>query len=89
MSKYPDPPDFSNVISLFDDSEFAHYLPAGDGASAIDVLENMMSNARFSTPANDDPQLSNLVKLAPRREDCRQARLLCMWAEILAEDEIA
>lgn len=89
MSKHQGTPTSGNVIYLFDDSEIAEFQPAAESVSAANVLQSIISNPRFSAPANDEPKLSNLVKLAPRRRDCRQARLLCLWAEILADDEIA
>lgn len=86
MTKYQSAPAAENVIDLFDDKEFSGPEWAGNQAS---VFDSMMANPRLSTAANDEPQSSNLVRLAPERADCRQARLLCMWVEILAENEIA
>lgn len=82
-------PTVGKVISLFEDEEFAGNHTAGDGSSPLDVLESMMANPRLSTPANDEAEVPGLVKLAPQRKDCRQAKLLCMWAEILVESERA
>ncbi len=50
------------------------------------VLDCLLGNPRFSKPANDAPDLS---QVAPRRQDCREAKLLSMWIDILAEAERA
>lgn len=71
-----------NVIGLYDDD-----LTDGHNPSNEVVLQIMSANPRFSAPANDEPELDSQDKPAPTRADCRQAKLLCMWIEILAEGE--
>lgn len=56
--------------------------------SGSDVFQECLNgNPRFSAPANDDTRFIPSSKLAPRRADCREAMLLCLWAEILLEEQ--
>lgn len=76
-----------NVINLHDEDDFATTLSGSSNKLKQSVLEVMTANPRFSTPANDESELDSPEELAPTRADCRQAKLLCMWIEILAEGE--
>lgn len=78
-----------NVINLNEADDFAAHLSGISNGSQQSVLEVITTNPRFSAPANDEPNLDNPEQLAPTRADCRQARLLCMWVDILAEGEDA
>ncbi|MDH3741604.1 MAG: hypothetical protein OER56_08405 [Hyphomicrobiales bacterium] len=83
MDKYQGAQAAENVINLYDQDDLA----GGPNASNEVVLDVMAANPRFSAPANDELQLDSPERLAPTRADCRQAQLLCMWIEILAEGE--
>lgn len=63
-----------------------HQHSSSAGSASQRIAETLLSNPRFSTPANDQP---GLPKLAPRDRNCRQAKLLSLWMEILVEDELA
>lgn len=76
-----------NVINLNEEDDFAPHLSGSSNKLQQSVLEVMTTNPRFSTPANDEPELNSLEQLAPTRADCRQAKLLCMWIDILVEGE--
>jgi len=89
MKRLQGPQAAGNIVSLFDDKELADQQLADQDASAQSALEAIMANPRFTAPANDEPQLHTAAKPAPARADCREAKLLCMWVEILAESEIA
>ena len=78
-----------NVVNLFDDNERADQQCGSLGMSSQTLTEVMTANPRFSAPANDEPEMENAEPLAPTRADCRQARLLCMWIDILADSESA
>ena len=78
-----------NVINLNDKDDYAAHLSGSSYELTNTVLDVMTANPRFSAPANDEAELASPQELAPIRADCRQAKLLCMWIDILAEAESA
>ena len=88
MSKHPVETTAENVIQLFSPEEAqAHELVTEDHSSAA-LLDSLLANPRFSTPANDEPHLSQKDGLAPTNDECRKAMLLNMWIEVLVDDEL-
>ena len=77
------------IVNLYDCDKQAASQQLEQSIPPANLLETIMVNPRFSKPANDEDQLSDKEDYAPVSEECRQAKLLNMWIEILIEDEIA
>ncbi len=80
-------PTSGNIIAFAQQVDaVTQFKLACSGYPGQRVLDHVLSNPKFSTPANDEP---DLPRLAPRSRDCRKARLLSMWIDIIAEDDLA
>ena len=85
MTDKPAATKHSNVAFLDDHRPDAEYIPVSADQAGNCLLESFLANPRFSVPANDE---TATVKAAPVRQDCRDAKLLSMWIEILIEEEV-
>ena len=85
MTDKPAATEQSNVAYLDDHRLEADFIPVSADQAGNCLLESFLANPRFSAPANDE---TTALKAAPVRQDCRDAKLLSMWIEILIEEEV-
>ena len=85
MTDKPAVPEISNVAALNRPEADTEPLPTHSDQCSQVLLESFLGNPRFSVPANDE---TATLKAAPVHQDCRDAKLLSMWIEVLIEEEL-
>ena len=87
MNKTTNTAKVDNVLRVVrPKSRAAAHSKARSGTSGDPVAGPLLSNPKFATPANDEPATP---RLSPQSQEGRRARLVRMWAEILADAEKA
>lgn len=85
MTDNPAASQFDKVAALpGSEPDTVHEPGPSDECSQV-LLESFLGNPRFTAPANDE---ATDFDVAPVRQDCRNAKLLSMWIEILIEEEL-